>query len=200
MAKRNTRSTSSRRKATRASRAASTRSQDAIALLKADHRQVEGWFEEFESSRSDSRKQELATKICAALKAHTAIEEEIFYPAFLEATEEEDIHHEAEVEHDGAKKLIAAIEKGGSDDEYFDARVTVLSEMIKHHVREEEKRDGMFAKARAADMDLEALGQQLATRKAQIMGRAEGSDGKSSKPGRRGGEAGGRKSVGFTFV
>lgn len=147
----------------------STRQQDAIALLKADHRQVEGWFSQFEKTNSSSRKQDLAQKICAALKTHTTIEEEIFYPAFLEATEDTDIHHEAEVEHDGAKKLIAQIESSGPDDEYFDARVTVLSEMIKHHVKEEEQRDGMFAKARKSDMDLVALGEQLAARKAQVM-------------------------------
>ncbi len=149
-----------------------TRQQDAIALLKADHRQVEEWFSQFEKTNSSSRKQDLAQKICAALKAHTEIEEEIFYPAFLEAPEEKDIHHEAEVEHNGAKKLIAEIERAGPNDDYFDARVTVLSEMIKHHVKEEEKRDGMFAKARQADMDLVALGEQLAARKAEVMGAA----------------------------
>ena len=156
------------------------RSPDAIALLKADHRQVEEWFEQFESARSSSRKGELAAKICEALKTHTTIEEEIFYPAFLEATEEEDIHHEAEVEHDGAKKLIAVIEASEPDDDYYDARVKVLSEMIKHHVREEEQRDGMFAKARAARMDLATLGEQLAERKAQIEGGAD-----EPMPGRR---------------
>jgi hemerythrin superfamily protein len=144
--------------------------QDAIALLKADHRQVEEWFEQFESTRSDERKQKLAQQCCQALKVHTQIEEEIFYPAFLEATEEEDIHHEAEVEHDGAKKLISQIEASGPEDDYFDAKVKVLSEMIKHHVNEEEKRDGMFAKARQSDMDLKALGEQLAARKAALMG------------------------------
>ena len=87
---------------------ASPKPQDAIALLKADHRQVEEWFEQFEKARDDNRKQTLATQICNALKVHTTIEEEIFYPAFLEATEDKDMHHEAEVEHDGAKKLIAA--------------------------------------------------------------------------------------------
>src|SRR5262249_60039845 len=74
------------------------------------------------------------------------------YPAFLEATGEKDIHHEAEVEHEGAKKLIAEIEAAGPDDDYFDARVSVLSEMINHHVNEEEKRGGMFAKARDSEM------------------------------------------------
>lgn len=172
-AKRQKRGGSRSRSTTRAS--GSARRQDAIALLKADHRQVEEWFSQFENTSSSSRKQDLASKICAALKAHTAIEEEIFYPAFLEATEEKDIHHEAEVEHDGAKKLIAEIERSGPQDDYFDARVTVLSEMIKHHVKEEEKRDGMFAKARQADMDLMALGEQLKARKAEVMGSASGS-------------------------
>jgi hemerythrin superfamily protein len=108
---------------------------DAIALLKADHRQVADWFEQFEKARDDDRKKTLATKICAALKVHTTIEEEIFYPAFLEATEDKDLHHEAEVEHDGAKKLIAEIEAIGPDDDYYDAKVKVLSETAWRHVR-----------------------------------------------------------------
>jgi hemerythrin superfamily protein len=141
---------------------------DAIALLKADHREVEGWFEQFEKS-SDDRKLELARKICMALKAHTIIEEEIFYPAFLEATREIDIHHEAAVEHEGAKNLIAQIEAASPGDEYYDAKVTVLSEMIKHHVNEEEKRGGMFAKARQSDLDLAALGRRLEQRKGELM-------------------------------
>jgi len=153
-------------------RRASPASQDAIALLKADHRQVEEWFEQFESTRSDDRKKKLAGQICQALEVHTQIEAEIFYPAFLEATEEEDIHHEAEVEHDSAKKLIAEIESSGPEDEYYDAKVKVLSEMIKHHVNEEEQRGGMFAKARESDMDLKALGEQLAARKQELMGEA----------------------------
>src|SRR4249920_1677711 len=95
------------------SRAARATSRDAIAILKADHRQVEEWFGQFEKSRSDDKKADLARRICRALRVHTTIEEEIFYPAFLEATGDEDIHHEAEVEHAGAKNLIAQIEKSG---------------------------------------------------------------------------------------
>ena len=165
---------------------------DAIALLKADHRQVENWFEQFDSSRSDSRKEELAQKICQALQVHTQIEAEIFYPAFLQATQEEDIHHEAEVEHAGAKKLIAEIESTGADDDHFDARVRVLSEMIKHHVKEEEKRDGMFAKARQSDMDLGEIGERLASRKQELMGSEDNSDDGDTARGPRG-SAGGRK-------
>jgi hemerythrin superfamily protein len=146
--------------------------QDAIALLKADHRQVEEWFDAFESTKSSSRKQKLAQSICLALTVHTMIEEEVFYPAFIEATDDKDLHHEAVIEHAGAKKLIAEIEQSGPDDEYFDAKVTVLSEMIKHHVKEEEQRDGMFAEARKSEMDLVALGAKMAERKAQLMAEA----------------------------
>jgi hemerythrin superfamily protein len=149
---------------------------DAIALLKADHRQVEEWFEQFEEAEAGERKQELATQICNALKAHTTIEEEIFYPAFLEATDDTDLHHEAEIEHDGAKKLIAEIEDSSPDDEYFGPMVTVLSEMIKHHVKEEEQPDGMFSEARNSNMDLKALGEQLAARKAELESASDDED------------------------
>ena len=111
---------------------------------------------------------------------HATIEEEIYYPAFLEATEEEDLHHEAAVEHEGAKRLIADIEASGPDDDYFDAKVTVLSEMIKHHVKEEEQPDGLFAKSRHSEMDLVSLGEQLASRKAELM---NGKPSKSSSAG-----------------
>ena len=141
---------------------------DAIALLKDDHKQVAEWFAQFESARSDEIKRRLAQQICAALTVHATIEEEIFYPAFLEATDETDLHHEAEVEHQGAKNLIAEIEESGPDDEYFDARVTVLAESISHHPNEEEQRDGMFATAKEEDMDLESLGEQLQRRKDEM--------------------------------
>ncbi len=142
---------------------------DAIALLKADHKEVEGWFNDFEKTESASKKQKLADKICLALRVHTQIEEEIFYPACREAGIEEDMMDEADVEHSGAKKLIAEIEAGKAGGDHWDAKVHVLGEMIKHHVKEEEQRDGMFAKAKKADLDLEALGEQLQARKKELM-------------------------------
>jgi hemerythrin superfamily protein len=142
---------------------------DAISLLKADHKQVKSWFEKFEKSRSGKVKQQLATDICKALTIHAELEEEIFYPAFLAATTDKDMHHEAIIEHDGAKKLIADIETSSSADDYFDSKVHVLSEMIKHHVKEEEKPEGMFAEARQAKMDLKALGVQMFERKSELM-------------------------------
>jgi hemerythrin superfamily protein len=143
---------------------------DAVSLLKADHKQVKQWFAQFEATRSAARKKVLATNICNALTVHTKIEEEVFYPAFLSATKDKDIHHEAIIEHDGAKRLVAQIAGSDPADDYYDSKVSVLSEMIKHHVKEEEQAGGMFAKARAArKMDLKALGQQLFDRKRELM-------------------------------
>jgi hemerythrin superfamily protein len=149
------------------------KSLDAVALLKADHRQVEQWFSQFEKTNSANKKQQLASNICAALTVHTSIEEEIFYPAFLQATGDQDMHHEAIVEHAGAKTLIAQIQDMSPSDDYFDAKVTVLSEMIKHHVKEEEQPGGMFAEAKKSDMDLRALADQLLARKKELQSTAK---------------------------
>lgn len=146
---------------------------DAIALLKADHRQAETWFSQFSKSKNPQKKGQLATLICVALTVHTTIEEEIFYPAFIEATGDKATHHEAVVEHAGAKNLIEEIQGMSPGDDYFDAKVTVLSEMIKHHVKEEEQPGGMFAEAKKSGMDLRALGEQLAARKNELQATAK---------------------------
>jgi hemerythrin superfamily protein len=147
---------------------AETKSQDAIALLKADHRAVEELFEKFEKASDYERKRKLAEEICLELSVHAQIEEEIFYPA-CEGKVDEDLLKESYVEHDGAKILIAEISKGSPDDEFYDAKVKVLQEEIEHHVEEEEKRlEGLFAQARKAELDMDALGQDLAARKAQL--------------------------------
>ncbi|MEA3081295.1 MAG: hypothetical protein QOD54_963 [Sphingomonadales bacterium] len=143
--------------------------QDAIALLKQDHRKVADLFEKFEKASGDSRKQALAEEICLELSVHAQIEEEIFYPA-CEGKVDEDLLKESYVEHDGAKVLIAEIIAGGpKEDEYYDSKVKVLSEEIEHHVEEEEKRmEGLFAQARKAGLDMDALGQELAARKSEL--------------------------------
>src|SRR5215212_9647432 len=151
-------------------------SKDAIALLKEDHRKVEKLFKEFEEARGDGRKEKLARQICLELSVHAAIEEEIFYPA-CEGNVDEDLLKESYVEHDAAKVLIAEIEAGnGESDEFFDAKVKVLQEEIEHHVEEEEKREtGVFAQARRGEMELDALGQQLAARKQELVANYEAS-------------------------
>src|SRR5690606_39529288 len=121
---------------------------DAIALLKADHREVEDLFSKFESARGQECKRTIAEQICNELKIHTIIEEEIFYPAFRGKIEDDTLD-EAYVEHDGAKVLINDIEAGEPKDDFYDAKVKVLSEEIKHHVHEEEMRgEGMIAQCR----------------------------------------------------
>ena len=146
---------------------ANSKPQDAIALLKEDHRKVEELFEQFEKARGDGRKEKLALEICKELTIHTIIEEEIFYPA-LEGKADEDLLKESFVEHDAAKLLIAEIEAGGPS-EFYDAKVKVLSEEIQHHVKEEEKpKEGLFAQAREADVDLTELGERLAARKEEL--------------------------------
>jgi hypothetical protein len=140
--------------------------QDAIALLKADHRKVEELFQKYETAKG--KKADIAKQICLELTVHTIIEEEIFYPACREAGVESDMLDEANVEHDGAKVLIAELENGTPDDEFYDAKVKVLSEEIKHHVKEEEKRGGIFTEARKEDLDLDALGEQLLSRKQEL--------------------------------
>jgi len=147
---------------------AEQQNQDAVALLKADHRTVEELFEKFEKASGDGRKEKIAKQICLELSVHAMIEEEIFYPA-CEGKVEEDLIKEAYVEHDGAKVLIAEILAGGPDDEYYDSKVKVLQEQIEHHVEEEEKRmEGMFAQARKAGLDMDQLGVELAARKADL--------------------------------
>jgi hemerythrin superfamily protein len=140
----------------------------ATDLLRKDHREVEALFKAFKRADSSADKQQLAKKITTALKIHAQIEEEIFYPAFIEATGQKSMHDEALVEHDSAKKLIAEIEGGAGGDPLFDAKINVLAEMIKHHVKEEERFGGMFSKARMARMDLRALGALLAARKQEL--------------------------------
>lgn len=143
---------------------------DAIKLLEAEHRQVEKWFKEFEATNGEKTKTKLVEQICLALKVHTQIEEEIFYPATRDvfSSDQEEMVDEAVVEHAAAKNLIAELEAMDVGDELFDAKVHVLMEMIEHHVEEEEKE--YFPQARKTELDMEALGIQMAERREQLMG------------------------------
>jgi hemerythrin superfamily protein len=157
-------------------------SPDAIKLLTQGHREVEALFDKFEKAFRDSRKENLARQICTELKIHMAIEEELFYPALRGKIEDDDLD-EAVVEHDGAKMIVNDIDASEADDDYYDAKVKVLKEEIEHHIREEEKMHGsIFAQARKTDVDLEALGAQMAARKAQLTARAESEGLPPAKP------------------
>lgn len=139
---------------------------DAVALLKADHRAVEKLFAQFEKARSDKVKKSVADKICMELRVHTQIEEEIFYPVSREHLKDDAIVDEAVVEHASAKSLIAEIEQMAPGDDLYDAKVKVLSELIEHHVEEEEKE--YFPQAKKTDMDMKAVGARMAARKGEL--------------------------------
>lgn len=146
---------------------------DAIDLLKADHRRVEELFEEFDKARRSDRKAKIVEQICIELKIHTMIEEEIFYPA-VKSKIDAAIVEEGVIEHDGAKVLINDLAQADPKDDYYDAKVKVLSEDIKHHVTEEERWvRGMFAQARRTDIDMEALGARMTMRKEELLAQAK---------------------------
>lgn len=146
---------------------ASTEKTDAIALLQQDHREVAKLFAAFEDLNDNAKKKALAAKICLALKVHAQIEEELFYPAAREETKDNDLLDEALVEHAGAKTLIAEIEAMQPGQDLYDAKVKVLSEQIRHHVKEEDEK--LFPEVRATDIDLHELGRRMAQRKAELM-------------------------------
>lgn len=141
----------------------------AIAMLKADHREVEALLESYEDASDADEKQDLAHQICAALSVHARVEEEILYPAARAALEEEDLDllNEADVEHESIKQLVAEVEDSTPDDDHFDARVKVIGEYVRHHVKEEENE--LFPKLKERELDRRALGAQMAERKAALM-------------------------------
>jgi hemerythrin superfamily protein len=157
-----------------AARRSAKRNPDAIDLLTADHKDVKKLFKAYdklvEADGDSEEKQAMALQICAMLTAHATAEEEIFYPAAREVLgEDEDLVDEADVEHASAKELIAQIEAGTPDDDpHYDAKVKVLGEYIDHHVKEEEGE--MFPKVRKSDLDLDAIGEEIAARKAELLG------------------------------
>jgi hemerythrin superfamily protein len=166
------------RKQTSARRSPSRAPRDALALLRADHQTVQVLFDKFGKARGEDRKAGLAQQICSELKVHAQIEEEIFYPAVRGAIRDEDLLDEATVEHQSAKDLIAQIENADAGDDLFDAKVTVLGEYIKHHVKEEQNE--MFPQVRKTKLDLRELGERLMARKEEL--KASGTAGRQSPP------------------
>ncbi len=154
-----------------ASKSTSAKSQDAIQLLTAEHKEVNGMFKEYQKlvdgDKSGEEKEALARQICLMLTVHATTEEEIFYPAARDAIDDEDLLDEAEVEHASAKELIAQIESGSPSDPLYDAKVKVLGEYVQHHVKEEEEE--LFPKVKKAKVDLVGLGEQILVRKEELM-------------------------------
>jgi hemerythrin-like domain-containing protein len=139
---------------------------DAIAILRADHALVSRLFSEYEKTRSVPKKKALVAQICTELNVHAQVEEEIFYPAFKAALRDKKLVPEATVEHATLKDLISQVEGREPDGEMFDAKITVLSEYVKHHVKEEQNE--MFPKAKSSKLDMDALGAKILVRKAEL--------------------------------
>jgi len=148
---------------------------DAIELLTADHEDVKLLFADYEDLVSDGASAEeraqLAKEICHALIAHTTAEEEIFYPAAREAIELPELLDQAQAEHSSAKALIAQIQRMDPSDAQFDDIVMQLQEAIDHHVQEEEGE--LFPRVEESELDLEALGEQIAQRMEEVLAELE---------------------------
>ncbi|OWQ45358.1 hemerythrin [Roseateles noduli] len=162
-----TSSTAARKSTTRRTTTARARTPDAVSLLRADHKLVSGLFDQFEKSRSVAKKKQLVAQICLELTVHAQVEEEIFYPEVQLALKDKELVPEARVEHQSIKDLIAAVEGVEPGGEDYDAKVKVMSEWVKHHVKEEQNE--MFPKAKKAGVDMAELGERIQQRKAELM-------------------------------
>jgi hemerythrin superfamily protein len=141
--------------------------QEATAMLRADHKRVSALFERYEKTRSAPKKKDLVSKICTELGVHAQVEEEIFYPAVKQALKDKELVPEATVEHATLKDLIAQVQDKEPDGEMFDAKMKVMSEYVKHHVKEEHSE--MFPKARRTKLNMVDLGARMAARKLELL-------------------------------
>ena len=139
---------------------------NAISLLEADHQAVSTLFKKYEKATDKADKKALVSKICMELSVHAQVEEEIFYPQFTKALNDEELVPEAIVEHKTLKDLIDEVEGKDPSGEMFDAKIKVMSEYVQHHVKEEEGE--MFPKAKKSTMDLEKIGAEIIARKSEL--------------------------------
>jgi len=162
-----TSASTTRRSTARRTTPARSKTPDAVSLLRADHKLVADLFDQFEKSRSPAKKKQLVSQICLELTVHAQVEEEIFYPAVQAALKDKELVPEARVEHQSIKDLIAAVQGVEPDGEAYDAKVKVMSEWVKHHVKEEQNE--MFPKAKKTKLDMAELGERILQRKEELM-------------------------------
>ncbi|MGE0096558.1 MAG: hemerythrin domain-containing protein [Alphaproteobacteria bacterium] len=165
-----TQSSTTHRKSKTKTKRRSSREPAAIVLLKKQHAEVDKLFKRFEKAK-DGDKAEIVQTACRKLTVHAKLEEELFYPALRDAGVENDLLDEAEVEHEGVKRLVGELETMEPGDELYDAKVTVLAEYVKHHVKEEETE--MFPDAKKADVDLDELGERMEVRTVELEGQTD---------------------------
>ncbi len=147
---------------------------DAVEMLKSDHRKVEQMFAQCSDMDSSGEKSKLVRKIANALVIHSMLEQEIFYPACRQAGVEDELMDEAQVEHDVVGMMLNDLARSSPEASFYDAKVKVLAEYVQLHVSEEEKpSSGIFAKAKAAGLDMAELGKQIKERKMELEEQAE---------------------------
>ena len=147
---------------------------NATELLKRQHKEVRTLFKNVEKTENARERRQFLDQIATALEAHTLIEEEIFYPAMrdIDSKKAEEMVNEAFEEHHVVKLVLAELPKVDPQDERFEAKMTVLSELVEHHAEEEE--DEMFKLAKKLGKDeLEALGMRMEERFHQVAGKAK---------------------------
>lgn len=179
--------------ASKSPRSSAKTKHDALSVLKEDHARVRKLFKDFQklSDKDEEEKAELIQQACQMLTVHATIEEELFYPSLRGELEEEALLAEAEIEHTVAKQLIAELQEGDLDEQRRDAMFTVLCEYVEHHIEEEES--DLFKQARKTEVDLEALGEELLSRKEDLeaeMGLMEAGTNNGAASRRRGRSAG----------
>ena len=143
----------------------------ATDLLKKQHREVKGLFKKLEKTENGSERRKLMETLAQDLQMHTTIEEEIFYPALreVESKKAEKMVNEAYEEHHVVKLVLAELPKVDPQDERFEAKMTVLSELIEHHVEEEESE--MFKLAeKLGKEELSELAEQMSARAEELKG------------------------------
>jgi hemerythrin superfamily protein len=139
---------------------------DVVQILHRDHQTVAEMFFQYTQLEEDDEKKELVAEIIKELSIHAQVEEELVYPAIRAAEDSEDMMDEADTEHHVVKYLLAELSEMEPDDDHYDSKVTVLCELVNHHVQEEEKE--IFEKLEDADLDLEELGSKVMSRKEEL--------------------------------
>jgi hemerythrin-like domain-containing protein len=146
--------------------------QDAVELIRSDHRTVEKLFSEFEQAgeRAYKTKQGLVEQITRELEVHATIEEETFYPAVQAKARKDskELVDEAVEEHHLVRVTLGELAGLPPEDDAFDAKVQVLIENVRHHLEEEESEMLPQAEKLLGQEELARLGEEMAARKRQL--------------------------------
>jgi hemerythrin superfamily protein len=150
------------------------KSQDVVALLRADHKKVKGLLEDLEGTtgRGVAKRRQLLEEISREIEAHARVEEEIFYPAYRAAVrsgDDRELFHEAAEEHRHVKIALERLEATSEDAEQFGAYAKVLKDIVLHHAKEEEREMFPRAKEHMSDDERRELGRRVADRKEALL-------------------------------